>query len=91
MSSRRQKLKGSGAVRKTLSSQEGAQTTRRARNGQNGTEQIVEGAGLRRESQTTKERMARRVLVPRMDKSDQKSAKQPGRLDGPGSERLEGR
>ena len=48
------KTRVSRAVRKTLSSQEGAQTTRGARNGQNGTEQMGEGAWLLRESQATK-------------------------------------
>ena len=56
MTSRKPKKKrrGSGAVRMTLSSQEGAQTTRRARKDQNGAEHAGEGAGLPRESQATK-------------------------------------
>ena len=41
-----------------------------------------------RVKQSKGQRMARRVLVPRRDKIDQKSAKQPGRLDGPGAEWL---
>ena len=46
--------RGSGALRKTQSSQEGAQTTSRTRNGQNVTKQVDQGAGLPRESRATK-------------------------------------
>ena len=77
---------------KALSSQERAQTTRRTRNGQNGTEQICQGAGLPRESQATKgTENSKGVLVARRDKSDRKGANQPGRLDGPDAERPGGR
>ena len=37
------------------------------------------------------QRMARRELVPRRDKSGEKGAKQAGWLDGPDAERLEER
>ena len=78
----RKKTRGSGAVRKTLRSEKGAETTRVARNGQNGTEKIGEVAELPRKSLAAKWiENGKEAASTRRDKSSQKNAKQPGRLD----------